>query len=384
MHTEYTNMLTQNSLELYHAATSVHPTGNLLISPTSIMYAAMLLYLGAGNTTKSNLDTALHFDTAFQGNKSRALAALVHTLHDLSPAHPGREVLRMNNGLFLQKGREFRLQYIDDCLELLAKVETKDFRKPKQALNEINSWVANATAGKIPEALSPANIKQETIAVLVNTLYFNSHWLKRFNPKATVTRNFTLLNGEEVEIPMMKISGNFPYAEDDKVQYLALDYVGKSVRMIIMLPKKKDGLRELEKSITIGGLQKAFGVTLRKRLIHVALPRFKLASDVDLKAVMRRMGVAEAFNDKANFTEMVEGDDVHVGTAIHKTFIDVDEKGTEAAAVTVLSMTRSARPFFVPRVRQVFFTADHPFMFAIQHTASQAILFLGRVEHLKG
>jgi len=170
------------------------------------------------------------------------------------------------------------------------------------------------------------------------------------------------------------------YAEDAQldVQYLELDYWSNHATMLIILPKKKNGLRDLEKKLTSDTFKRLKESTSMTKKVDLSLPKFAMDAGFDLLQIMRKIGVTQPFEPStANFTEMATGRRIFVGSGFHKTFISVDEQGTEAAAASAFMMMAGAS---MQRPEIVQFKADHPFMFAIRHNPTMTMMFVGRVE----
>jgi serpin B len=161
--------------------------------------------------------------------------------------------------------------------------------------------------------------------------------------------------------------------ESSNLQMLELPYVGNDLSMIVLLPKKIDGLAQIETALNTGNLTAWMGL-LREREILVFLPKFKMTSQFSLGKTLTSMGMSDAFTGKADFSGMTGKKDLYISEVIHKAFVDVNEEGTEAAAATAVTMKLSSMPAPPP-----VFRADHPFIFLIRHNPSKSILFLGRV-----
>ena len=216
--------------------------------------------------------------------------------------------------------------------------------------------------------------------VLTNAIYFKGKWASPFKKELTRDQPFFLTADKKANTPMMWQKAHFGYTETDKLQALEMPYDGKDLSMVVLLPKKVDGLADLEKSLTRESLQ-TWVSGLHQSEVDVTLPKFKMTSEFQLKKVLSDLGMTDAFlPDKANFGGMSSSRDLFIQAVIHKAFVDVNEEGTEAAAATGIAIgVMSAAP-----VKQTpTFRADHPFLFLIRDTRNGSILFLGRVVNPK-
>nr|AAO15303.1 MSTP057 [Homo sapiens] len=245
----------------------------------------------------------------------------------------------------------------------------------EKSRKHINTWVAEKTEGKIAELLSPGSVDPLTRLVLVNAVYFRGNWDEQFDKENTEERLFKVSKNEEKPVQMMFKQSTFKktYIGEIFTQILVLPYVGKELNMIIMLPDETTDLRTVEKELTYEKFVEWTRLDMMdEEEVEVSLPRFKLEESYDMESVLRNLGMTDAFElGKADFSGMSQTD-LSLSKVVHKSFVEVNEEGTEAAAATAaIMMMRCAR--FVPR-----FCADHPFLFFIQHSKTNGILFCGR------
>ena len=230
-----------------------------------------------------------------------------------------------------------------------------DFVKQTEAARRtINRWVERQTRDKIKDLLAKGTLTPMTRLVLTNAIYFKGDWASQFKKKNTKDAPFKLSAGKSVKAPMMKLS------------------------MVIFLPKKVDGLPDVEKSLGKTGPD-ALLKKLHEQEVVVSVPKFKMTSQFGLKKVLTAMGMKDAFTGKADFSGMNGRKDLFISAVIHKAFVDVNEEGTEAAAATAVVMVGGAAPAPPP-----VFRADHPFLFLIRHEKTGVVLFMGRVMSPKG
>jgi serine protease inhibitor len=361
------------ALQLYG---KLRPTeGNLVLSPYSISSALAMTYAGARGETARQMEQTLHF-----GQSKTDLHALFGRLETALKAAQGSNELNIANSLWPQEKYPFRQEF----LSLLRKdygatVTPLNYeREAEQARVTINQWVDDKTRHKIAEIIGPRVLNELTRMVLVNAIYFKGTWATPFPESATRPDKFYAKPDTTVTVPFMHKRGHFSYGENDQLQLIALPYVGRQLEMLILLPRSRDGIRQLENSLTVASLS-AWTSGMRNQQVDVALPKFKMSSGFMLAQVLAALGVKDAFDpERADFSGM-DGRShwLYVSAVLHKAYIDVNEKGTEAAAATaVVMMARgAARPVEPPRE----FRADHPFLFLIRDSTTGSILFMGRV-----
>jgi serpin B len=216
-----------------------------------------------------------------------------------------------------------------------------------------------------------------TRLVLTNAIYFKGKWASQFKPELTQDAPFTLPGGEKSTVSMMNQKERFGYSETEQLQILELPYVNDDLSMVVLLPRKTDGVKDLEKQLNSDTL-KNWITGLHKREVQVFFPRFKMTSEFELGQVLGEMGMPDAFSGNADFSGMTGNKDLFISAVVHKAYVDVNEEGTEAAAATgvVMRVTSVETP---PPV----FRADHPFIFLIRDNHTGSILFLGRLENPK-
>ena len=349
--------------------------GNLFFSPYSISTALAMTYAGARGNTATEMAEVLHFDLG-QDSLHNAFGELGDQISAVEES--GDVQLSIANALWLEEEYVF----LDEYLSLVganysAAFETVDFKNSsEEARLQINGWVEDKTNDKIKDLLEPYMVDSLTRLVLTNAIYFKGDWLEGFKKSNTKDKVFWFSEEDSVSVPLMYQQDSFEYMENDFLQVLELPYKGEDVSMVVLLPKEKEGLSRLEEMLSIENLNKWI-LGLEKRKIRVFLPKFKMESKFELKDKLSLMGMLDAFGDKANFSGMDGTELLYISKVIHKAFVDVDEKGTEAVAATAVVMTKSMAMISEPP--QPVFLADHPFMFLIREKSTESILFLGRV-----
>ena len=332
-----------------------------------------MTYGGAGGRTAEQMADVLHL-SGLDGDVHAALGKLTASLN--APAEADYK-LSVANALWGQSGYRFRREFVELLDErYAAPLNEVDFKAAlQQACDRINTWVADKTAGKITKLVDARAMPPSTRLVLTNAIYFKGAWRHPFDAKHTEPAPFKLAGGKQVDVPMMRQKRRFGLFENVEFQVLAMPY-GKAgeLEMLVMLPRATDGLLRFERCLTLDELGDWLD-NMRSREVIVWLPRTKITGEFQLGRTLAKMGMPDAFSaDRADFSRMTEQEKLFIGMVVHKAYVDVNEEGTEAAAATGVGMAATAMP--KPPAR---FVADHPFMFLIRDTRSNALLFIGRV-----
>lgn len=357
--------------------------GNIFCSPASISTALAMTYSGAHGETAKEMAHVLYFDR----KSSRLPVARLHEAFGKltgllnSGGSQGGYVLCMANRLWGQESYEFVPDFLKTTRELYgAELAELDFRKTDAARHEINEWVEQQTQQKIKELIPSGVLRGDTRLVLTNAIYFLGGWEKEFPEKATEVQPFFVTPQQAVDVPLMTQTRKFGYLESDVAQVLELPYRGHEISMVILLPKARDGLAGLEGNLTADNAQKWIE-SLRPRKVELFLPKFKMTSQFALKEALSAMGMPTPFTEAADFSKLSSSENLMISEVIHKAFVDVNEKGTEAAAATAVVIVPTSAS--VETEEPVVFRADHPFVFLLRDNRSGAILFLGRVSNPK-
>jgi len=366
--------------------------GNLFFSPNSIEAALAMTYAGARGRTADQMARVLHVPQDMTGDINPAARREMHGgfaafLKDLGAekgpdGKPRGYQLSVANALWGQKGYVFLPEFLGLVkTNYGAGLTEVDFATDTEgARRTINAWVEKETRDKIKDLLKTGILVPATRLVLTNAIYFKGDWAAQFKKADTRDAPFHLAADRSVSVAMMNRRGEYGYVEQEGFQALKLPYVKDELSMVVLLPKKVDGLAAVEKSLAAEGLHKWIGL-LRLREVIVAMPKYKITAEFELNRTLAAMGMPDAFSDSADFSGMDGKKDLYISNVVHKAYVDVNEEGTEAAAATAVVMREFAA--VVPE-RPPVFRADHPFVFLIRHEKSGAILFMGRVATLEG
>ncbi|KAM8966458.1 leukocyte elastase inhibitor-like [Pelodytes ibericus] len=364
---------TQFSLDLYRILCETNNKGNLFFSPFSMSAALAMIYLGTKGSTAKQISKVLHFDGI------EDLHPNFQRLSDKINKKESSYVLNLANRLFGEKTFNFLPEFLSSIKSLYhADLGTVDFISAVEAARkEINTWVSDQTKAKIPELLAAGSVDGTTKLVLVNAIYFKGDWAEKFNPQETREKQFRLSKNEQKVVKMMYQKKKFPftYIPEINCRMLELPYKGYDLSMIIMLPDNIEddttGLQKLEKELTLEKFQH-WTETMSPIDVHVHLPKFKLEDSYKLKSDLSRMGMVDVFSaGSADLSGISGSANLFLSEVVHKSFVEVNEEGTEAAAAT------AGIAMFCMLMEEEF-NADHPFIFLIRHNESKSILFLGR------
>ena len=359
--------------------------GNLIFSPYSVSLALAMVSAGARNETADQIASAMQFSLPFD-QLHPAFNVLDSTLESLGsplqtavPTQTGASgddfQLHIANSIWGQKDYEFLSAFLD----LLAQdygagMRTVDFSTdPETARQDINNWVSGQTNQKIKDLFAEGTIDSGTRMVLANAIYFKASWNTPFDESSTANGDFKLKDGTTVSVPMMTSSkAASMYVKANGYQAVKLPYKGQGTSMIVILPDEGQ-FDAFEAGFTSAKLDEILS-GLEYTHIDLTLPKFKVESSFSLNQTLTDLGMTDAFSpSKADFSGMDGKLDLYISQAIHKAYIAVDEKGTEAAAATGVAMEASA--IFNPPVVKV----DRPFLFLIDEESTGTVLFEGRV-----
>ena len=351
--------------------------GNIFYSPYSISQALAMTYAGVRDTTEKEMAGTLHF-TLPQDRLHPAFNSLDQQLKARGQGAKGKDGkgFRLNivNAIWGQTGYSFMADYLDLLAQNYeAGLRTLDFRTaPELSRLVINKWVEDQTEQRIKDLIPAGAIDPLTRLVLTNAIYFNAAWANAFEKNLTQPAPFHLMDGSTVDVPMMRQTERLGYATGDGYQAVSLPYDGGELEMVVLLPDEGK-FAEFEKSLDADRAGSIIEGIVPSQ-VALRLPRFKFESEFDLGKILADMGMPTAFSSQADFSGMTGNRELSISRVIHKSFVGVDEDGTEAAAATAVIMRATAMP-----VKPLEVTVDRPFIFLIRDIQTGSVIFVGRV-----
>jgi serpin B len=347
--------------------------GNVFLSPISLAGAFGPVAAGAQGETRAAIGKVLGLPND-DASVHRELGGLLRALES------DREGARVSiaNALWLMKDFAVKPAFVAVVKNSYdAEVDSVDFRNGAAAAGRINGWVDRRTKGRIPKLVEPDSLNEMTALVVTNAVHFLGDWAHPFNASNTRPQPFYLTSGTARDVPMMYGKRHDRYAEADAVQLLELPYKGDRLSMVAILPKERGGLADVEKRLDGRRLGVWLGQldTAQAREVRVHLPKVEFRASYQLVEPLKAMGMSIAFQPhQANFRGIADTD-LFISQVVHKTFVRIDEKGTEAAAATGIEVEVTSAPIVPPPT----FRADHPFLVLIRDKTTGAVLFLGRI-----
>ncbi len=349
-------------------------TGNVFLSPASVRTALAMTASGAAGATAQQMADVLRLPAGTPDQTAAAFRAA-------TPPVSADVQLTVANAIWGQEGTPFRPAFVDRLTsDFAASAESVDFRAaPEPARKRVNDWVEQQTHEKIKDLLPAGSVTPMTRLVLANAVYFKGDWQRPFSAGQTAPAPFHLDGSHDADVPMMRLgTGSMPLFQDDAVDVIELPYKGRTTSMVVIIPKAVDGLAAVEKGLTGDTLRRWVG-GLRRAQATLQFPRFRAAGSYSLRDTLVAMGMTDAFDaSRADFSGMIapsaDGERVCITGVAHKSFVAVDEKGTEAAAATGImlgAMAMRAGPV-------INLVADRPFLYLIRDTRAGTVLFMGR------
>jgi serpin B len=360
---------------LFAELTAGEPGKNVFVSPASIAIALQMTQNGAAGETRAAMARALELSGLTPDAVNAAAQALQQSLVGADP----KVRLQIANSLWAHKAFRFKKTFADLNKRFFgARVTTLDFAAPS-AVSTINGWVSQNTNGLIREIVTQLN--PDDILLLINAIYFKGTWQEQFDKNSTSDQDFHLEDGGTLTVKMMHQDGNYSYMEEAGFQAVRLPYGNGRLAMYVFLPSPESNLDAFMARLTADEWNRMLGM-FGNREGDIALPRFKLEYSKSLADVLKAMGMDLAFSPgQADFTGMGgQPGEVYIGDVLHKTFVEVNEEGTEAAAVTAVKMLATAMPQRQDRFSMV---VDRPFFCAIQDSETGTVLFMGGIREPK-
>jgi len=341
---------------------------NTMISPLSVSLALAMVYNGTNGNTKTQMENMLHKSGLTPDDINQSYKDLVASLI----SHDPKVELSISNAIFYKNSFPVKDNFITTNQNYYqAEIAGLDFTKTAETLNTVNGWVNTKTKGKIDKIIEKVN--PQDVMYLLNAIYFNGEWKYSFDTKETASLNFTKEDKTVVQAPTMSIENPFNYYSHQTFQMLEMPYGSGKYSMLIFLPVSGKNTSDVISLLTAENMNDWVSkLTEQKKKLY--LPKFEFKFDDSMVDELSALGMTDAFDDmKANLSGISDAEKLVISEVMHKTYIKVDERGTEAAAVTGITIgTTSIGP-------DNSFRVDHPFVFAIREKDTQAILFIGKV-----
>lgn len=361
------------SFDVYRELVKDHEDGNLFFSPMSLYFGLSMVAMGAKGETRKQMLDVLGMENFWPADKQRFLAMRKYFQYNT----PNMRFFMLNQ-LWNDKSSTVLAAYKNDLKNFFGtSITAMDLKRQSEPSRlAINRWVNQATNGKIRDILGPGAIHRDTEFLLASVMYFKGTWDLKFPKEATKERPFYLADGEEKKTLMMGRTGDYSVYLEETFGVISLPYVGRELSMVILLPNEKDGLPALEAELT-EELWRQITKNMKKSEVNLRIPKFRMDSRLELKPVLARMGMVDAFTfPGADFTDISKSGLLFLEDVIQSTFVEVNEEYTEAVAVTTIKGGMGGMMLEVPK--RMNFHADHPFLFIIRDDSSGAILFMGR------
>ena len=340
------------------------PEANLFLSPLSASVALAMTMNGAAGETWSQMRDVLGFGSLTEEEINAANGSLLDLLAGLDPAVEAATA----NSVWTRQGFPVHADFVEAVRERFdAEVAELDFASPS-ASERINEWVRAATNGRI-EDIVPAAIPGAVVMYLINAIYFKAPWTFRFDPSDTRTEPFHLDDGSTRMVPLMSSRRDLPYQGNSRFQAVDLPYGGGAFSMTVLVPEYGVGVDDLVASLDAAQWDD-IGRGFYETEVQLYLPRFRMAHERTLNDDLAALGMVDAFDHRADLTRLSPVGDLWISSVKQKSWVEVNEEGTEAAAATVVEVRETSA---------LVVRADRPFLFFIRERLSGTILFVGKV-----
>ncbi|MDP4186968.1 MAG: serpin family protein [Bacteroidota bacterium] len=343
---------------------------NLFISPVSVSLALAMTYNGADGTTREAMAKTLKITGLTTDDVNASFQNLMQQLTSLD----SKVALNIANSIWYRNTFTVLPDFLSTNQKYFnAQVQGLDFSSPS-ALTTINGWVADKTKGKIKTIID--QISDETVMYLINAVYFKGSWLQKFDAGKTSNQAFTLEDNQSISIPTMVTEGSFDYTSNDLFSSVRMFYGQGNYSMCVLLPNEGKTVNDIINNLTDENWNSWTNSYHSYETVHILLPKFKFAFGDELKQYLSNLGMGIAFNtDSANFSKINNQVRLCISKVKHKSYVDVNEEGTEAAAVTSVEIIcTSAGP-----MQTIYFTVNRPFIFVIREEKSNTVIFIGKV-----
>ena len=358
---------TQFGFKLFEQLTQVSANENIFISPSSIILALSMLYNGADGETQQEIQKTLEYQGMSLAEVNTANQLLQQKLNQTTSDIQ----LAIANSLWLREGFSVEDDFLQNNQNYYdAEVAELDFSSP-EATQTMNNWVQEKTKGKIDKIIDQVN--PNDVMFLINAIYFKGNWTLKFQESQTQNQSFYLEDGTQKQHPLMSQNNKFLYLETEQFQGIALPYgEDKALSLYVFLPKPESSMSDFLQILTVENWEK-WMTRFSQTPGSISLPKFTLEYDIELNPILQKLGMNSSFNsNQANFSNLSQSEDLFVSIVKHKTFLDLNEEGTEAAASTAIGIRTTSielSPFQM--------IVNRPFFCAIRDNETGTILFMG-------
>ncbi|KAK5650358.1 hypothetical protein RI129_001387 [Pyrocoelia pectoralis] len=343
--------------------------------PLSVEIVLAMVFSGAGGKTAKQLSLAAHLPNDHE--------EVVEMFSELIPQLESSDkyTFESANKIYVQNTYKIQKQYNDIVVnKFKSEIESIDFVSHNAASN-MNEWVEKKTHNKITNLINQDDLDEDSRLMILNAMYFKGEWIKGFKESNTEPKPFFLNSTHYIDTDMMSNKGSYKYYEDTelKAKFLEIPYKGNDVSMIIALPDKPEDINTLENNMDIV-LKPKFQHLVN---INIRIPKFEVKESIKFKKILQSLGAVLPFEDGANFNAMLSAESpeqLKIAEIVQKAVIEVDEKGTVAAASSAAQMQNWRAAKILP---DTYFYADHPFIFFLKHK-TLGVTFIGRYSAPKG
>ncbi|MDW7682034.1 MAG: serpin family protein [bacterium] len=352
-------------LKVFQEINNREKDSNIFISPLSISMALAMTLNGANGATKEDMQNALELAGLSDQQINENYKSLIELLVRLDP----KVKFQIANSIWYRDDMIFEQSFIDQNKKYFdALISALDFNSPN-AKNNINAWVDEQTNGKIKEIVEKIN--RNDVMILINAIYFKGIWKYQFDERQTSDALFTLPDNSQIPCKMMVQSGEFQYFANENFQAIDLPYGDEFFSMLLLLPKPSVDIDSLIMDFDQNNWNQWISL-FQKQSGTIFLPRFKLSYKLKMNDVLIALDMGVAFSSEADFTRIYQPGGLFISEVNHKTFVEVNEEGTEAAAATSVVISKTSISGFIMQV-------DRPFIVAIRENHSGTILFIGKI-----
>lgn len=357
-------------LKLFKKVDQTEGNNNIFVSPLSISMALGMTLNGANGMTKDEMEQTLELAGLSVEDINQSYQSLIQLLTGIDP----KVQFQIANSIWYRQGMTFEQDFIDlNKTWFNARVAAVDFNNAETAAALLNSWVSENTNDRIKKIVEPADIDGNTVMFLMNAIYFKGTWTYQFDKSMTRMENFSLPDGTKKPVLTMHLNGDLDYMQNEFFRAVDLPYGDGKYSMMILAPG--DGVEMGAMIAQLSGTNWQNWINeFSKQTVALTLPKFKLEYEIRLNDVLIALGMRSAFYaGQADFTRMQKTGGLFISEVKHKTFVEVDENGTEAAAVTSVEIGMTSVS------KSIQMRIDRPFVFAIREHNSNSILFIGKI-----